>query len=96
MTAEETQQVNAYIATLQAQHLATMQAMQAGMAQQALVLQGELKYRKLAQADSLKMGTAVHEIMKLSRTQPPIPPDVFATCVKQIVNHYCPDYDIPF
>lgn len=82
MTAEETAQVNAYIQKLNVQH--------------AYELQNEQRFRKLAQADALKMGIAVHEIWKLAHTQSTLPPAHFATCVRQIINYYCPDFDIPF
>ena len=82
MTAEETALVQAYIQKLEAQH--------------AYKLQYEQNARKFAQADALKMGTAVHEIWKLANTHSTIPPQQFATYVRQIINHYCPDFDIPF
>ena len=82
MTEVETKQVNAYIQQLQAQH--------------AHALQNSEKWRKIAQADSLKMGTAVHEIWKLANSASPPPAEQLAKNVKQIINYYCPDFDIPF
>lgn len=82
MTAEETAQVNAYIQKLQAQH--------------AFALQAETRARTIAQADSLKMGQAVHEIWKLANTQSTLTPTVMAQYTRQIIDHYCPDFDIPF
>lgn len=93
MTEQETAQVTAYIASLQQQHAAALRTMQA---QHAHALQVAEKYRKIAQADSLKMGTAVHEIWKLSNQPAPPPAAQLAVYVRQIINHYCPDFDVPF
>ena len=82
MTAEETQQVNTYIQNLNTQH--------------SLALQAETKARKIAQADSLKMGQAVLEIWKLANTQSTLTPTVMAQYTRQIINYYCPDFDVPF
>ena len=82
MTNEETAQVNAYNQKLQAQH--------------AHALQVEQKYRKMAQADAIKMGTAVHEIWKLASLPNPPQAAQLAMNVKQIINYYCPDFDVPF
>lgn len=93
MTEQETAQVTAYIASLQQQHAAAIHALQA---QHTKALQTEQKYRKIAQADAIKMGVAVHEIWKLSNQPAPPPADRLAVCVRQIINYYCPDFDIPF
>lgn len=89
MSPEETLQVQTYIAQLTANH-----------EKQVLALKKELEFekrqRKIAQADSLKMGTAVHTIWDLSRQQPPIPTEQFSVNVRQIINHYAPDFDVPF
>lgn len=82
MTNEETEQVNAYIQKLQAQH--------------TFELQAETRARQFAQADSLKMGQAVHEIWKLANTQSTLTPTVMAQYTRQIINYYAPDFDIPF
>jgi hypothetical protein len=80
MTAEETAQVNAYIQQVEAKH--------------TVKLQLSNKARKLAQEDADKMRTAVTEIWKLSKTE--VPPAEFGKCVRQIINYYAPDWDIPF
>ncbi len=82
MTNEETAQVNAYIQGLQATH------------NKAMFHQAQS--RTFAQEERNKMEKAIHEIMKLCHTQPELPPVQVATYVRQIVNHYCPDWDIPF
>jgi hypothetical protein len=82
MTAEETQQVQSYIANLNAEH--------------ARKLHFESQARKVAQADSLKMGQAMLEIWKLANAQSTITPQQFAIYVRQIINYYAPDFDIPF
>jgi hypothetical protein len=42
------------------------------------------------------MGTAVHEIWKLANSASPPPAEQLAKNVKQIINYYCPDFDVPF
>lgn len=89
MSPEETLQVQTYIAQLNAQH-----------EKQVIALKKELDYekraRKIAQADSLKMGTAVHAMWDHSRSQPPVPTDQFSQDIRRIINHFCPDFDVPF
>lgn len=82
MTSEETAQVQAYILGLQTTH-------NKAMFHQA-------KSRMFAQEERNKMEKAICEIMKLCNTQSELPPAQVATNVRQIVNYYCPDYDIPF
>lgn len=89
MTAEEIQQVQLYIADLNAKH-------EKQVAELRRQLDYEQKFRKIAQADALKMGTAVHTMWDLSRQQPPVPTEIFSQNIRQIINHYCPDFDIPF
>ena len=104
MTNEETAQVNAYITNLTAQHNAAMNRLQTEctlaihkvLADQRKAFEGEQVSRKLAQADSLKMGQAVHEIWKLANTQSTLTPTAMAQYVRQIIDYYCPDFDIPF
>jgi uncharacterized protein YggE len=90
MNAEENAQVALYISQLQSSH------------QQALYLathagDAERRARLQAQASNLKMGEAIGEIYKLSRQEPAtLNPQQFAACVLQIINYYCPDWDIPF
>ena len=101
MTPQEIEQVNAYIAQMQmqlgAQHAQQMQL------QKAQIMQGyeaslavDQKARRIAQQAELKMGEAVHQIWNLSIDRPTLTPAEFAVCVRQIINYYCPDYDIPF
>jgi hypothetical protein len=89
MSPEETLQVQQYIAQLTANH-----------EKQVLALKKELEFekrqRKIAQADSLKMGTAVLAIWNHSRQQPPVETTVFSTNVRQIIDYYAPDFDVPF
>lgn len=59
-------------------------------------LQSEEHFRRLAQADCQKMSTAVLEIWKLANAQSTLTPAVMAQYTRQIVNYYCPDFDIPF
>lgn len=82
MTNEETTQVTSYIQGLTTAH------------NKAMFHQAQT--RTYAQEERSKMEKAICEIMNLTKTQPDLPPVQFATYVRQIVNHYCPDWDIPF
>lgn len=59
-------------------------------------LLSETKARNIAQQAEAKMGQAVHEIWKLANTQSTTTPQQLAVYVRQIINHYCPDFDIPY
>jgi hypothetical protein len=89
MSPEETLQVQQYIAQLTANH-----------EKQVLVLKKELEFerrqRKIAQADSLKMGTALVHIWNYSIENPTLQPSQFMVCVRQMLNYYAKDFDIPF
>lgn len=89
MTNEEIAQVNTYILQLKEQYERDVRDL-------SKAKENETRFRKFAQADSLKMGLAVHEIWKLTHTQSTMPPPQFAMCVRQIINYYCPDFDVPF
>ena len=93
MTAEETAQVQAYISNLQAQQTATLRTMEI---QHGVKLQNEQRARKIAQKDSADMVKAMHEIWKLAGPTCQLTPEQFAVCIRQIMNYYCPDFDIPF
>jgi hypothetical protein len=80
MTQEEIAQVQHYIQGLEAKH--------------AHALQVQTKGRILAQQDLERMRYALHEVWKLSKNPPPA--DMFGTNVRQIINFYAPDWDIPF
>lgn len=107
MTEQENQQVQAYIASLQASHVVTMQALRTECQMYVETMQvkhraevgqfkNEQRARMLAVGERQKMGQAVHEIWKLAHTQSTTTPQQFATYVRQIINHYCPDFDIPY
>jgi hypothetical protein len=83
MTAEETAQVNAYIAQINTAHHTEMSLMRRQ-------LHGEQHSRKLAQEQLSKRDEAIRELVKL------IPPEPFKSQMGQIFNYYCPDYYIPF
>lgn len=89
MTAEETVQVNTYIQNLNAQHTKEVFELKKQLAI-------ELKYRKMAQADSLKMGTALVHIWNYSVENPTMPPVQFMVCVRQMLNYYAQDFEVPF
>lgn len=104
MTNEETAQVTAYISSLTAQHEAALENLQKDctsaihktLADQRQAFFNEQRSRSFAQEERNKMEKAIHEIMKLCHSQSELPPVQVATYVRQIVNHYCPDWDIPF
>lgn len=93
MTQEEIQQVQAYIAKLQADFARDMQTLQA---RHAMELQTERRARVLAQKENIQMGQAVHEIRKLCHTHATVSVEQIAIYAKQIIDRYCPDCDIPF
>jgi hypothetical protein len=93
MTAEETHQVQTYIAQLQSQHAAEITALKIEHSKQ---LGNSTKHRHIAVKDRDQMGLAVHEIWKLANSQSTITPAVMAQYTRQIINYYCPDFDIPF
>ncbi len=80
MTPEEVAQVEQYIQGIQAKH--------------AHELQSQTKGRILAQQDADKMRQAVHEVWKLSKNPPT--PEVFGLNIRQIIDYYAPDWDVPF
>lgn len=82
MTEQETQQVNSYIQGLNIQN--------------AYKLQMEQKARKLAQDERQNMDKAILEIWKLCDEQSALEPKQFKGIVRQIIEYYVPDYDIPF
>lgn len=96
MTPQEIQQVETYIAQIKAQHDALVHQLTGEKVQLNKKLDAEIKERTIARTDSLKMGRAVHEIWKLAHTQSTTPPPQFAVYVRQIIDYYCPDFDIPF
>lgn len=83
MTAEEIQQVQTYIAQLQEVHNKEVITMRRNTTV-------EQHSRKLAQAQLSKRDEAMREIAKLGIPEP------FQTQVGQILNYYCPDYEVPF
>lgn len=82
MTEQETQQVQTYIQGLNIQN--------------AYKLQMEQKARKLAQDERVNMDKAILEIWKLCDEQSTLEPKQFKGIVRQIIEYYVPDYDIPF
>jgi hypothetical protein len=82
MTEQETQQVNTYIQGLQTQF--------------AYKYQIEQKARKMAQDERVNMDKAILEIWKLCHEQSTLEPVQLAAIVRQIIEYYVPDYDIPF
>ena len=96
MTPQEIEQVNAYIAKLNAAHAAELQQRMAYIGTVNANLRTEQHARKVAQQAELKMGEAIRQIWNLSIDRPNLTPAEFAVCVRQIINYYCPDYDIPF
>lgn len=59
-------------------------------------LASEEHARKVAQQAELKVCRAITEIWNLAGTQSTMPPQQFAVCVRQIIDHYCPDCDVPY
>ncbi len=100
MTPQEIEQVNAYIAQLNASNTAQLFALQskhnAEVQQFKLALQSDRHACKVAQQAELKMGEAMHQIWNLSIDRPTLAPAEFAVCVRQIINYYCPNFDVPF
>lgn len=104
MTAEETQQVQTYITNLNNQHAMAIQALHVKyaathgkvMADAQNEIEREKKYRKMAQADSLRMGTALVHIWNYSVENPTMPPAQFMICVRQMLNYYAQDFEVPF
>ena len=89
MTQIEIDQVNEFIAQLKSTH-------EAELAVSRRCHIAEKRAREIAQQDSLKMGQAVHELWKLAKQQPPVTPEQLAHYIPQIINYYCPDFDVPF
>ena len=89
MTPDEINQVEGYISRLKSDY-----ELQLVAARKTITI--EVRARQIAQQDSLKMGQAVHELWKLAKQQPPVTAEQLAVCIPQIINYYCPDFDIPF
>lgn len=89
MTQDEICQVNEYVAKITAAHALELTALRKAD-------QFQKRAIAIAQQDSLKMGQAVHELWKLAKQQPPVTPEQLAQYIPQIINYYCPDFDIPF
>jgi hypothetical protein len=83
MTNEETTQVNTYIAQLNSAHHTEMSELRRQ-------LMSEQHSRRLAQEQLSKRDEAMRELVKLN------PPEAFKIQLHQILNHYCPDYFVPF
>ena len=89
MTQNEIDEVNTYINQLKASHKLELEA-----SRKCHIV--EKRAREIAQQDSLKMGQAAHELWKLAKQQPPVTPEQLAQYIPQIINYYCPDFDVPF
>lgn len=82
MTQQEIDQVNAYIAKLKGEH---------ALAEQRSYTARDMAYRERDAANK-----AIHQIWNLAHRNPPLPPSQLADWIKQIIDYYCPDFDIPF
>lgn len=100
MTQEEVNQVNTYISQLQASHAAQLMEMQTKLTAAGIKFDQREDFNKrsrhAAYHERDMANTAVGEIHKLCKGVPTLTPSELAEKVKQIMEYYCPDYDIPF
>lgn len=100
MTKEENDQVNVYIAQLRAGHAAQLQAMQQKILDLGVKYDKAEKFNKQclhgAYHERDMANTAVGEIVKLCKGEPTLMPSELAGKVRQIIEYYVPDWDIPF
>lgn len=93
MTNEETLQVQTYIAGLEDRYKKEMEGV---LAQHAKAFTNLHRSKNIAQKENMEMGQAVHQIRMLSKTHPDATTAQIMAFAKQIIDHYCPDCDIPF
>lgn len=86
MTREETAQVQNYIAGLQVTHAKEL----------AKENSRTLIVRQVAYKERDAANTAIMQIWNLCHTQSQLTPPELAVTVRQIIDYYVPDWDIPF
>lgn len=82
MTAEEIKQVQDYIAKMEVAH----------------VIETNKIHRQVAMArgEVGKMVQGMNEIYRMSKSTDNSSPQELRAAMREVIEHFCPDYDIPF
>lgn len=100
MTNEEIAQVQTYIADLTKKHTLQLAEIQQKILDLGVKYDKAEKFNKQCRHEAYHerdmANTAIGQIVELCKGEPTLVPSELAGKVKQIIDYYCPDWDIPF